>query len=256
MFLCPNAKINIGLRVGNTRPDGYHNIETVFFPIPRLTDELIIEESAEPTRLIIEGIPVDCPTDNNLVMRVYRAMRERYNIGNVTIRLKKRIPFGAGLGGGSSDAAFTAKGLNELFHLGLSQDELARIVAPLGADCPFFVYNRPMFAQGIGDKLTPLDLDLSDYDIQLVKPADVSVSTAAAYREVKTETLDGSLVRNVLLPVAQWRNTVFNAFEQSVFPHYPAIAQAKEQFYSNGAVYASMTGTGAAVFALFEKEKN
>ncbi len=252
MQLSPNAKINIGLRVGNTRPDGYHNIETVFYPLA-LHDELTIEETAEPTRLIIEGMAIDCSLDNNLIMRAYRAMRERFDIGNVIIRLNKKIPFGAGLGGGSSDAAYTAKGLNDLFRLGLSPNELAEIVAPLGADCPFFIYNQPMFAQGIGDRLTPIDIDLSGYEIRLVKPANVNVSTALAYREVKSETLDGRLAQNVLLPVEQWHTKVFNAFEQTVFSHYPVISQTKEQMYANGAVYASMTGTGAAVFGLYKR---
>ena len=252
MKLYPNAKINIGLTVGNTRPDGYHNIETVFYPI-NLHDELEITQSDNDTTFENDGILVDCNSEQNLVMRTYQLMRKQFNIDNVNIRLTKHIPFGAGLGGGSSDAAFTAIGLNELFELNLTKQQIADIVKPIGADCPFFVFNRPMFAQGIGDIFSDVTIDLNGWWIVLLKP-DVSVPTAMAYKNVKTETLCCRLKNDISRPITSWKEHINNAFEASVFPQFPAIAKLKTQLYSIGATYASMTGTGAAVYGLFKQQ--
>ena len=252
MRLYPNAKINIGLNVGNTRADGYHNIETVFYPIS-LHDILDIEPCSAPTTFENDGIPVDCDSNDNLIMRTYNMLREQYPaVGNVHFKLTKHIPFGAGLGGGSSDASFTAKGLNEIFKLGLTEDELARIIKPVGADCPFFIYNRPMFAQGIGEQLQEQQVNLNGLYLVLVKP-EVSIPTATAYREVPCQTLNGDLAIKVQQPIEEWKNSVSNAFETSVFPHYSVIADIKQSLYDSGAVYASMTGTGAAVYGLFSQ---
>ena len=180
MLLLPNCKINVGLRVVRKREDGYHDLETIFYPIFALHDELEIQPAAAFS-FTQEGIAVDCPPEENLIIRCYRRMREHYpSIGEVSIRFRKNIPFGAGLGGGSSDAAHTAIALNELFCLGLSREQLAAEVRPLGADCPFFVYNTPCFAEGIGDLLTPIDFSLKGYRILMIKPA-CGVSTREAY---------------------------------------------------------------------------
>ncbi len=252
MILYPNAKINIGLQVGNTRPDGYHNIETVFYPIG-LHDTLEIVKTDQPTTFTSEGIAIDCQPEQNLVMRTYHAMHRQFGIGNVSIRLNKHIPFGAGLGGGSSDAAFTAYGLSELFNLSLSPLQLADIVAPIGADCPFFIYNKPMFAQGIGSQLSPIDIEMSGIWLLLVKP-DINIPTAAAYKTVPCTQLEGKACKNLYLLLEQWKATITNAFEHSVFPLYTEIAAIKQQLYESGASYASMTGTGAAVYGLFRQK--
>ena len=180
MILYPNCKINLGLRVIRKRPDGYHDLETVFVPIYGLHDELevvINDEMSAATPLndgLIfrqEGIAVDCPAEDNLIVKCYHLFKAKYpQIGAVVVRFKKNIPFGAGLGGGSSDAAHMAIALNELFELGLTKEELAAEVKPLGADCPFFIYNTPCYAEGIGDQLTPIDLDLNGIRIVLIKP--------------------------------------------------------------------------------------
>lgn len=254
MILHPNAKINIGLQVGDTLPNGYHNIETVFYPID-LHDEIEINLTDGPTTFTSEGITIDCTTDHNLVVRTYNAMKQHFSIGNVDIHLAKHIPFGAGLGGGSSDAAFTAYALNLLFELNLTNKQLAQIVEPIGADCPFFIYNRPMFAQGIGTLLSPIDLDLSTLWLVLVKP-DINIPTAAAYKTVPCINLGGIPEKTLFSSPAQWRETITNAFEKSVFPLYPQIAEIKNQLYTEGALYASMTGTGAAVYGLFDHRPN
>lgn len=237
MLLYPNCKINIGLRIVRKRPDGYHDLETIFVPIYGLHDEL--EVTPSPTfSFTQEGITVDCPADDNLIIKCYRSMAAKYpQIGAVSIRFKKNIPFGAGLGGGSSDAAHMALALNELFGLGLSKAQLAEEVRPLGADCPFFIYNTPCYAEGIGDILTPIDLDLKGTRIILIKPAE-GVSTKEAYSGIKPN------------PLPFDRKT--NDFEATVFPHHPIIADIKKHLLNAGAYYASMSGSGSTVFGLFK----
>ena len=171
MITFPNAKINLGLNIVERRADGYHNIETVFFPVP-LTDvlEIVPVDEGDVTTLTCYGNVVDCPTEKNLVMRAYRLLQERYDLPPVAMHLYKHIPDGAGLGGGSSDAAHALKMLNQMFELGIPDDELAAMAATLGADCAFFIYNRPMLATGVGDQLTPLNVDLKGKSLLLVKP--------------------------------------------------------------------------------------
>ena len=181
MILYPNCKINIGLRVISKRADGYHNLETIFYPILGLYDVLMITASGQFS-FVQDGLAVDCPAEDNLILKCYRRMQARYpQIGNVSIRFTKRIPFGAGLGGGSSDAAHTAIALNELFELGLSREQLAEEVAPLGADCAFFIYNTPCLAEGIGEILTPIPFTLSGFRLVMLKP-DIHISTREAYQ--------------------------------------------------------------------------
>ena len=248
MILYPNCKINLGLRVIRKREDGYHDLETVFVPVYGLHDELEVEPMADSQKPIVfhqEGIAVDCPAEDNLIVKCYHLMAAHYpQIGPVSVRFRKNIPFGAGLGGGSSDAAHMAIALNELFGLRLSKEQLAEEVRSLGADCPFFVYNVPCYAEGIGDRLTPIDLPLQGKRIVLIKP-DEGVSTREAYSgivlhpEAAGETREGIYV---------------NDFEQTVFPLHPTIAHIKKRLLDAGAFYASMSGSGSTVYGLFEDD--
>ena len=251
MKLHPNCKINIGLRVVRKREDGYHDLETIFHPVYGLHDELEVE-IADEFAFLQDGIEVDCLPTDNLIYKVYQRMQEHFpQIGNVRIRFKKNIPFGAGLGGGSSDAAHMAIALNELFQLGLTQKQLAEEVRPLGADCPFFIYNTPCYAEGIGDKLTPISLDMSGMRLVMIKP-DCGVSTKEAYAGIKPK---GS---SELFKVVQNGSELFkeatNDFEDTVFVAHPEIAEIKQRLLDAGAVYAAMSGSGSTVFGLFEHD--
>ena len=251
MKLYPCAKINLGLYVTERRPDGYHNLETVFYPIP-LRDELEAEKSSRD-ELLVEGIPVAGSTEDNLVMRVVRKLRdEGHTIPPLRIRLRKNIPSGAGLGGGSSDAAYMMTMLNEMFRLGLSTEEMERSVASLGADCAFFVKSRPVLAHGIGDLFTPIGLDLSGWHILLVKPDDF-ISTREAYQGVHPQQPQHKLAESIQCPVEKWRELVENDFESSVFPLHPTVADIKRRLYEGGALYAAMSGSGSSVFGLFRE---
>ena len=263
MLLYPNCKINLGLRIVRKRPDGYHDLETIFVPIYGLHDELEVNKAPNTIsgngEIVFEqeGIAVDCPAEDNLIVKCYRVMAAKYpQIGAISVRFKKNIPFGAGLGGGSSDAAHMAIALNELFGLGLSKAQLAEEVRPLGADCPFFIYNTPCYAEGIGDILTPIDLDLKGTRIVLIKPEE-GVSTKEAYSGIKPSN-DTSKARlmsatKLLGDASTQLNDVFvNDFEATVFPHHPIIADIKKHLLDAGAFYASMSGSGSTVFGLFK----
>ncbi len=265
MVLYPNCKINIGLRVVRKREDGYHDLETIFYPVYGLHDELEVEAITNNTtqhyttlhdsiQFIQEGLAVDCPAEDNLIIKCYQRMRARYpQIGDVRIRFKKNIPFGAGLGGGSSDAAHMAIALNELFGLGLSKEQLAEEVRPLGADCPFFIYNTPCYAEGIGDQLTPISLDLSGLRLVMIKPA-CGVSTKEAYAGIKPkgtcELFKDLKVLNVLNDFKVLTNLT-NDFEETVCRIHPEIAEIKMRLQEAGAIYAAMSGSGSTVFGLF-----
>lgn len=251
MILYPNCKINMGLRVVRKREDGYHDLETIFVPIYGLHDELEVVP-ADRFSFVQEGITVDCSPEDNLIVKCYRKMQAKYpQIGNVAIRFKKHIPFGAGLGGGSSDAAHMAIALNELFGLGLSKEQLAAEVAVLGADCAFFVYNVPCFAEGIGDILTPIDLDLKGVRIVMIKPEE-GVSTKEAYSGI---TITGEGLGDLgKLGILGKLDTFTNDFEATVFPKHPIIADIKKRLLDAGAFYASMTGSGSTVFGFFKND--
>ena len=251
MKLSPNCKINIGLRVVRKREDGYHDLETIFYPVYGLHDELEVE-IADEFAFLQDGIEVDCLPTDNLIYKVYQRMQEHFpQIGNVRIRFKKNIPFGAGLGGGSSDAAHMAIALNELFQLGLTQKQLAEEVRPLGADCPFFIYNTPCYAEGIGDKLTPISLDLSGMRLVMIKP-DCGVSTKEAYAGIKPK--GGSELFKVFQNGSELFKMATNDFEDTVFVAHPEIAEIKQRLLDAGAVYAAMSGSGSTVFGLFEHD--
>lgn len=251
-----NCKINIGLRILRRRSDGYHDIETIFYPIP-LYDKISVSTRDTDAQnvsdiLTVTGIPLSAAGDDNLVMRVVRILREvGFNIPPLSITLHKNIPSGAGLGGGSSNAAFTMKLLNELFCLGLNETEMELLVGRLGADCAFFVRNRPVIAEGIGNVFTPTDIDLKGCWIWLTKPSDF-VSTKEAYQSVRPDD-----TRRIHWPrnnsEIRWEELT-NDFEDSVFPNHPNIAALKRMMLDEGAFYAAMSGSGASVFGLF-KEK-
>jgi 4-diphosphocytidyl-2-C-methyl-D-erythritol kinase len=255
MIIYPNCKINLGLRVVRKRPDGYHDLETIFVPVYGLHDVLEVRPSKGLVDDIVfeqEGISVDCNPEDNLIIKCYRNFAKKYDkVGGVSIRFKKNIPFGAGLGGGSSDAAHMAIALNELFELGLNKEELAKEVAPLGADCAFFIYNVPCFAEGIGDKLTPIDLDLKGTRIVMIKPEE-GISTREAYSGI-TISGEGLYVLDDL-DILENLDKCTNDFEATVFPKHPIIAQIKKRLLDAGAYYASMSGSGSTVFGFFKND--
>ena len=257
MVFYPNCKINIGLRIVRKREDGYHDLETIFYPVYGLHDELEVVPSLDGLSFIQEGLAVDCPAEDNLILKCYHRMRANYpQIGDVHIRFKKNIPFGAGLGGGSSDAAHMAIALNQLFHLGLTQQQLAAEVRPLGADCPFFVYNTPCYAEGIGDELTPISLDLSGLRLVMIKP-NCSVSTKEAYAGIIRHPEVEGQIKTALTEGWSFdamRPLLINDFEQTVFPLHPEIAEIKQRLLHAGALYAAMSGSGSTVFGLFNND--
>ena len=248
MICFPNAKINLGLNVVSKRPDGYHNIETIFYPIP--VKEALEIVPAETDRFHATGIAVDAPPEKNLVIRALHALRKVREVPPLEIHLLKAIPFGAGLGGGSADAAFMLCLVNDCCRLGLSPEELEAIAAPIGADCPFFIRNQPVFATGTGNCFESISLSLKGYHLCLMKP-EVAVSTAEAYAQVTPCAPTRSLKEIIQLPVDQWKEAMVNDFEVSVFPRHPLIGQIKEKLYDAGALYAAMSGSGSSVFGLF-----
>ena len=269
MVFYPNCKINIGLRVVRKREDGYHDLETIFYPVYGLHDELEVEAITNNTtqhyttlhnsiQFFQEGLAVDCPAEDNLIIKCYQRMRAKYpQIGDVRIRFKKNVPFGAGLGGGSSDAAHMAIALNEIFALGLTREQLAEEVRPLGADCPFFIYNTPCYAEGIGDKLTPISLDLSGLRLVMIKP-NCGVSTKEAYGGILPKGTCEHFAR-ILKPLEPLElleplTLLTNDFEGTVCKIHPEIAQIKKRLLDAGAVYAAMSGSGSTVFGLFQHD--
>lgn len=250
MICFPNAKINLGLNVVSKRPDGYHNIETVFYPIP-VKDALEIVD-ADEFSFSQTGIRIDGSSEKNLVVRALHLMQRQYPVPALEVHLRKAIPFGAGLGGGSADAAFMLKLLNRYCELQLTDDQLEALAAELGADCPFFIRNTPVFASGTGNIFEPIHLSLRDYFLVLVKP-DIHVSTPEAYAQIKPQQPAVSLKEVIGLPVAAWRETMTNDFETGVFDRFPEIARIKAALYEAGAEYASMSGSGSSVFGLFKR---
>lgn len=257
MVVFPCCKINLGLNIVSRRPDGYHNLETVFYPIPLHDNLEVIDASGTSLPYILHktGLEIEGAPESNLVVRVLQSLRETYhNIPPVEIWLHKRIPSGAGLGGGSSDAAYMMRLLNEQYDLGMDDDDMEYRLSRLGADCAFFNKAIPAFATGIGDQLMPINLTLAGWNFVLVKP-DIHVSTREAFSMVTPRRPEQSLLQALSRPVETWRDTVVNDFEKSVFRHHPEIAAIKMTLYDMGAVYASMTGSGSSVFALFNNRQ-
>lgn len=251
MILRANCKINIGLDILRRREDGYHDLATAMYPVAGLYDEVeVIRTSAAGAEFRAEGLAVDCAPDQNLCLKAFRLMHERYGVDGVRIRLDKRVPFGAGLGGGSSDATAVLLALDALFGLHLCEAELIDCAAALGSDTAFFVRNTPQLCTGRGEIMEPVALDLSPYSLVLVKP-DEGVSTREAYAGVRPCIPAVPLAERLARPVAEWQSTVGNDFEPSVFAAHPAIAAVKCRLLDAGALYAAMSGSGSAVFGLF-----
>ncbi len=252
MILFPNAKINIGLNIVERRADGYHNIESVMYPVKWCDILEIVPAQGNETTLTTTGRSVNCPPEKNLVMKAYNLFRQETGIGNVDIYLHKIIPDGAGLGGGSADAAFTLIGLNDIFECKLTNEQLADIASKIGADCPFFIYNKPQLATGIGTEFVSVELTLNDYHILIVKPQ-VSVPTAQAYAGVTPMPATHALIEATKRPIQEWTGIIKNDFEKNVFPAYSEIAKIKQQIIDMGAIYVSMSGSGSAVYGIFHK---
>lgn len=253
MILFPPCKINIGLDITSRRADGYHDIDTVMFAVRKLCDSLEIIEASPETKcpyFSFSGISVDCRQDENIIIKAWKLMHERFGIDPVMVHLHKAIPFGAGLGGGSSDAAHMLRGLNELFGLGLTTSQLTALSAELGSDVPFFIHDKPMECTGRGEIMTPTDISLSGYWIVIVKPT-VSISTAEAYSGVTPCLPSVPLRDRICQPIHKWKDNITNAFESTLFGRYPEIEYLKASLYDAGAVYASMSGSGSALYGIF-----
>lgn len=270
MITYPNAKINLGLNVTERLPNGYHNIETIFYPIP-LCDTLQVEteesmdtnrtnifpegclirtEEADDYTLHTGGTDIGCPAEKNLIIKVLRNLQEDFKIPYLHIALRKEIPSGAGLGGGSSDAAYMMKLLNDLFNLGLTCEEMEERVSTLGADCAFFIRNRPTLATGIGNVFTPINLSLNGWHALLLKP-DIFVSTKEAYSHIRPHKPETPVTTIINHPVEAWKGALGNDFEDGIFAIHPEIADIKEKLYEAGATYAAMSGSGSSVFGIF-----
>lgn len=259
MIIFPQAKINLGLNVVERRADGYHNLETVFYPVP-LCDALEVQvmDGRFPSEfdcdLKVTGIAVEGDEQRNLVVRAYQLLKRDFpQLPRVHAHLYKGIPTQAGMGGGSSDCAAMLTLLNQEFELGLTKEELIRRAAMLGADCAFFVLNTPAYAEGIGERLQPISLSLRGWFLAVARP-DIPVSTKEAFALITPKHPEVNCREVVRRPVEEWRELLVNDFEQSVFALHPEIGQVKELFYKLGAVYSAMSGSGSAVFGLFRQE--
>lgn len=253
MILFPHAKINIGLYITEKRPDGFHNLESAFFPID-WTDILEITPS-ETFEFVSTGIPIPGNTEQNLCVKAYQLLKQTYNLPPVCIQLHKIIPMGAGLGGGSSDAAFTLMGLRDLFELPLSNQELIPYAQQLGSDCAFFLKEKPQFGTEKGDVLQDMDVSLKNYFGLLVYP-NVGISTQEAYAGVIPQKPSNYLPEALKQNLSLWKNSITNDFEKSIFPKQPLLKEIKEQLYQLGAVYAAMSGSGSTLFGIFSEKPN
>ena len=255
MVTFPNCKINIGLNILGKREDGYHNIQTVFYPIP-ITDALEVIEcpnSGEAIKFTASGIHVPGKAGSNLCTRAYEILKQDFpGLPSIKMHLHKVIPMGAGLGGGSADAAFTLELLNSKFSLQLSSEQLMEYALQLGRDCPFFIFNKPCVGTGRGEVLTPIELDVSAYKIFLINPG-IDISTHLAFSQITIAEQSENLAELILKPIKEWKQFIFNDFEIPVFNTYSEIADIKTALYGNGALYAGMSGSGSTVYGIFQK---
>jgi len=254
MICFPTCKINLGLRITNKRADGFHALETVFFPIS-IKDalEIIIEPdtNAAPISFTSSGLAINGDPSDNLCFKAYGLLKKDYpTIPNIKMHLHKTIPMGAGLGGGSADGAFTLVALNQLFNLQLSVDKLMQYALTLGSDCPFFIINTPAFASGRGEILKPINVNLDGYYIVIVNPG-IAISTKLAFSLITPKVPDTNMEAIICEPVTLWKEKLINDFEQPIFNSFPELANIKETLYQKGAVYASMTGTGSTIYGIF-----
>ena len=250
MLLFPNCKINLGLHIVRKRDDGFHDLETVFYPLS-LRDALEAVTAEEP-QFTTTGLPVQGPAADNLCLKAYHLLKKDYpQLPVVAMHLHKTIPMGAGLGGGSSDGSFTLRLLNDKYHLELSQEQLIAYALQLGSDCPFFIINKPCIASGRGEQLTPIELDLSGYSFLLVNPG-IHINTGWAFSQI-TPAPSKSVEAIIGQPIANWRDQLQNDFEIPVCKHHPQLAGIKDKLYDAGALYASMSGSGSCFYGIFPK---
>ena len=258
MVTFPNCKINLGLNIIAKRPDGYHDLETVFYPLA-ITDVLEIVQLPDQTETIAftaTGLTIEGDASTNLCVKAFHLLKQDFpDLPAINMHLHKHIPMGAGLGGGSADGAFALKMLNDKFQLKLSSDQLISYSLQLGSDCPFFIINQPCFAEGRGERLTPVSLDLSDYRFIIIYPS-IHISTGQAFSKLHPKQPVKSIKDIIIQPVETWKAELVNDFEEVVFASHPAIKAIKENLYTHGAVYASMTGSGSTVFGIFKKEQD
>jgi 4-diphosphocytidyl-2-C-methyl-D-erythritol kinase len=250
MILFPPCKINIGLFVTEKRTDGYHNIESIFYPIP-WTDILEVVPSATEAQLFQHGAPATISSEDNIVWTAYELMRSKFSIGAAEWHLFKNLPSGAGLGGGSADGAYAIRAINDLFELQLTSKEMEDLAASLGSDCPFFIEAKPKFVSGRGEKMAPLNLDLKGMHIQIVHPA-LHVNTAEAYRMIIPGPAPFDLRKIESTPLHHWKESVVNDFEKPVFNKFPELQEIKNTLYNSGARYAAMSGSGSSIYGLFD----
>ena len=255
----PNCKINLGLNILRKRTDGYHDLETVFYPIA-LHDTLEIIENKEPNKnhampFTTSGFSVPGMATSNICVKAYKLLRKKFpKLPLIKMHLHKAVPLGAGLGGGSADAAFVLKILNNLFNLCLTIPQLMEFADELGSDCPFFILNKPCFATGRGEILEEINLDLSDYKIAIVNPG-IHVTTGDVFSKMKPVVPEKSIKEIITLPIKKWKAELQNDFEKIIFKQYREIVDIKDSFYSDGAIYASMSGSGSTVYGIFKKDQ-
>ena len=247
MIVYPNAKINIGLNVLEKQADGYHKLSSVFYPVNELCDILEILP-AKHFSFSSSGIAI--PGNSNICVKAFELLKADFEIANVIMHLHKQIPIGAGLGGGSADGSFVLKALNEIFKLELSIIELEDYALQLGADCPFFIENSPKYITGIGEKMLNINLELSAYKLKFIFP-ELHIPTAEAYEGVIPSQPKTNLMDLINQPIEHWKALVINDFEVAAFAKYPELAKMKEQLYADGAIYASMTGSGSVIYGVF-----
>lgn len=252
MVCFPNCKLNIGLYITSKRADGYHNLETIFYPVKGMKDVLEVVP-AETTAIALHGKTVAGDMHDNLVWKAYQLLKQDFpNLPALSIHLLKNIPMGAGMGGGSADGAFMIRLLNDYCVLALTNEAMISYALQLGSDCPFFIENTPQYATGRGEVMQPVSIDLSAYSIQLICPQ-VHVSTAAAFKMITPKPAPFDLQKLPELPIEQWKDLVSNDFEAPVFAQHPELAAIKEQLYAQGAIYAAMSGSGSTVYGIFAK---
>jgi 4-diphosphocytidyl-2-C-methyl-D-erythritol kinase len=242
-------KINLGLHVIEKLPSGYHILETIFYPCHNYEDTIEIIP-ASPFSFSLKNADFDCDMEQNLCVKAFRLLQNRYDLSPVKMTLTKQIPSGAGLGGGSADAALTLKMLNHIFSLQLSMAQLHEFAVQLGSDTAFFLYDEPMYATGRGEILTPIALDLSKYRIEIIC-SNISISTAQAYSAIVPKNPEVSIKKIIKMPVEKWKNLLVNDFEEVIFKQHPQLLEIKNDFYNRGAVYAAMSGSGSAVYGIF-----
>jgi len=253
MVRFPNAKINLGLKVPGKRDDGFHEIETIMYPVGLNDAVEIVKSQDNPFNLTTSGLAMPGPVQSNLCAKAFALMQQEYDIPNIEIHLHKFIPMGAGLGGGSSDAAFVLRMINEMFELNLDYQTLQDLAAGLGSDCPFFIENKPAVARGRGELLETIQLSLSDFHLLVIKPP-VHIQTREAYANIQTASHQGSILDIIKQPIDEWREVLDNDFESYAFKKHPELASIKSKLYEQGAKYASMSGSGSALYGLFSKD--